>query len=157
MDAVLFDETDTRIIRDIRDQASQVCRHKISDQWIRGSLSDFSFGYAIRTPVATVGKMRITRKTEHRIRGFVLCKVYYPTKNLEIKLVCSRNKGGKMLVELAEEKAREIGMTSVSLLSLPDKNLVGWYKGQGFRIVSEIHDHTTYDLKSYYLSKDVSN
>lgn len=157
MDAVLFDQTDTRIIKYIRDQASQACRHKISDQWIRGSLTDFSFGYAIRTPVATIGKMRITRRTEHHIRGFILCTVYYTTKNLEIKLVCSHNNKGKKLVEMAEEKAREIGMTSVSLLSLPDKNLVGWYKDQGFRIVSEIHDHTTYDLKSYYMSKDVSN
>lgn len=155
MDAVLFDKTDARIVRDIRDQAAQACRHKISARWVRGSLNDFSFGYAIRTPVAAVGKMRTTRRTEHRIRGFVLCRTYYSAKNLEIKLVCSRDAGGRTLMRLAEEKARGLGMTSVSLLSLPDKGLVDWHKDQGFRIVSEVHDHATYDLKSYYMSKDV--
>lgn len=149
-----FDKTDKRLLEQLREQATQICRFQISPKWMEGSLNDFRFGFLHKTPIAQVGKIRRTRHTSYSITSFILCKPY-STNNIEIKLLCSRSKKkqGEQLLKVVETYARNLGMSALSLSSLPEKKLIDWYKSQGFQVDYEIKDLDTYELKGYYMKK----
>lgn len=150
----MFDKTDKRLLEQLKEQATQICRLQISPKWIEGSLNDFHFGFLHKTPIVQVGKTRRTRHSSYYITSFILCK-QYSTNNIEIKLLCSRpkKKEGEKLLKVVETYVRSIGMPTLSLSSLPEKKLIDWYKSQGFQIDYEIKDLDTYDLKGYYMKK----
>lgn len=150
-----FTIDNTELIKELRKQGQDVCRQKISKKWIYASLDDFQFGFVHATRKSQVGRMKRGKSNLH-IASFVLCKKM-TNNNLDLKLVCSRpnNREGVLLIHNVEQYAKEEGFKILSLFSLPDYKLVEWYKKQGFVIKSESRDPKNYELKTYYMEKEI--
>lgn len=152
---IYFTPTNLDIIEELKKQASEVCRQAIPKKWITGCLSDFTFGFIHLTPVAQIGATR-RYPTRKRVYSFVLCK--QTTHNcVDVRLICARarSKEGSLLLDRVEKFAKEEKMEILSLSSLPEYRLVDWYKQKGFHIKTDIHDPKTYELKLYYMEKNL--
>ena len=65
-----------------------------------------------------------------------MCSVleYRPTE-IHISLLCAIKGSslGKKLLEAVDEYGKKNNFTSITLLALPEKSLVEWYKRRGFK------------------------
>jgi ribosomal protein S18 acetylase RimI-like enzyme len=77
--------------------------------------------------------------------------------SLDISLICSREtaKDGKKLVELAYQKAKELNIRYLSLLSINNDKVLKWYKAQGFILTSETRN-VDGTIKAYYMVKPIT-
>jgi hypothetical protein len=139
----------------IKEQGDNVCQQKIGVDYIKNQLTDYSFGFIRYTTKAQVGQRR-TRLTEHHLYSFVLCK-HVPdplVKEYNIILVCSRanSKDGKLLMQLVEQKARELHYQRLSLIAVGDQRLLHWYESLGYISIDHkpIQDSNN---NAYYMRK----
>jgi hypothetical protein len=144
---ILFHPADIDIVADLKKQGPDICRQTISKKWICGSLDNFTFGFVHR-------KKR--GRTAYYVSSFILCKKM-TDDNIDVKLICSRPtcRDGVRLIRHTEAYLRESGFKVMSLFSLPDYNLVKWYKDQGLIVKAESRDPKTYEMKTYYMEKSL--
>ena len=123
----------------IKTQGQDVCRQQISIDYIRDSSHIHDFGIARITPRAVIGQRQTRRHGDrYHLWGFILCKIDFEFEMVTVELVCARpNSGGtgKLLIEMAEEKARQEGLKMMRLLCLPDDKLRSFYRRLGYRQV----------------------
>ena len=151
-----FEKTSTNIEEKlIKEQGHDVCRQIISKHYINLQTKDYDFGFLHTTNVAQIGQTR-SRKTSSttRLTSFILCKMHPEFEEIDISLICSRpnSKDGKKLIELVSQKAKEMKVKYLSLLSIGDAKLVAWYKSQGFEVISE-KTYPNGELKAYSMKK----
>lgn len=136
-------------------QSQEVCRNKISKQWINASSNKFSFCYAFIGLKAQLGR-RSLKKIEDKyiLKAFIICKILKEAKVLKIELICSRMnlKLGKVLLEIVENKANALDLKVIQIDSLPDKPLIKWYEKLGFFqvYIKNFEDGTE---KAYFMQK----
>jgi hypothetical protein len=124
----------------LKTQGQVVCQNKLSVSWINEHISKFSYGYLYWSPTAQIGRRSIKNNIncKYHLHGFILCRINknYPHK-MWIDIICSRenSKTGQVLLELAEEKARELKTVKlIQLYSLPELKLKNWYKKLGYEV-----------------------
>ena len=156
---IFFDQTNNEIKKLIKDQGDVVCQEKIGIDYINDRLKDFDFGFIRKLTQAQIGKIQ-EKKINEIIHSFVICKqlVNPLFKKIDIRLVCSRinSKNGKQLLELVENKAKEMKYQCLSLIAVGDKKLLNWYLSQGFTVETDkpIIDSK---FKAYYMIKFLLN
>ena len=151
----LFRKTDRYLLEQLKEQASVLCRYRITPQRIEQSFANFEFGFVHKTtPVASIGTTPRTHHNSYRITSFVLCKPY-PAGNVDVELLCSGFKKNekKKLLNVVENYSREQGYPDMSISSLPKKKSIDWYKSQGFEIIHRLRDMKTRKLKGYLMMK----
>lgn len=121
----------------IKDQGEITCRNIIDKMTIRTSLEGFVFGFVSYSTRANSGRRSPRNFSEkYTLNGFVICSILeYRPKEIYISLLCSL-KGlslGCSLLEAVNEYAITRGFNTLTLLALPDKKLIEWYKKQGFK------------------------
>ena len=136
-------------------QSHEVCRNKISKQWIDSSSNKFSFCYAFIGLKAQLGGRSLKKiEDQYILKAFVICKADVKAKFVKLKLICSQInlKLGKILLEIVEEKSRTLGLKAIVLDSLPDKPLIKWYEKLGFlqMYMKNFEDGTE---KAYFMQK----
>jgi hypothetical protein len=121
----------------IKVQGEQTCRNIIDKMTIRTSLQGFVFGYVSYSPRASSGRISPRSFSEkYTLNGFIICSVveYRPTE-IHISLICA-SKGtllGSRLLQSVDEYAAQNNYKTITLLALPDKSLIEWYKKHGFK------------------------
>jgi hypothetical protein len=148
-------KTPNTIEKSIKEHGDDVCRQVIGIDYIRDQLKIYDFGFIHRTPKTTYG--RATRKTEYTIYSFVLCKLNMDFSDVDISLVCSRpnSKEGAKMLELVHNHARQLGLSSMSLLAIGNTRLLRWYTSHGFVVQSYKQDRDDPQIKMYYMRKRV--
>ena len=142
----------------IKKQGDDICHNKIGTDYIKDRLKDYTFGFARISNKAKIGQQMRTRQTEQHTFSFVLCRIVNDPyiREISISLVCSRptSKDGIQLMELVENKAREMRFQKLSLVAVGNARLLHWYQAQGFRKTSDepIPDSI---YKMYSMSKDI--
>ena len=98
-----------------KEQGKVVCQNQISQEWIDHTIETKSFGISF-------------------VNGFILCRIPERQQVAWIELVCSRagNKTGKVLMEMAEAKLKELGIRMALLNCINDVKLKKWYEKQGY-------------------------
>jgi histone acetyltransferase (RNA polymerase elongator complex component) len=119
----------------LKTQGYDVSRAQISAEFINKSFDEADFGLVRLTPRAIVGKKH-TRKYGERyhVWGFILCSVKKPIATIQV--VCARpfsTTTGKLLIEMAQETAKNKGATIIRLFSLSEIKLRNYYKNMGFQ------------------------
>jgi len=141
----------------IQQQGPEVCRKIINENYINIQTKEYDFGFIHKTRIAQIGRTRSrTTRTEH-VYSFILCKIQSVLNSLDISLICSREtaKDGKKLVELAYQKAKELNIRYLSLLSINNDKVLKWYKAQGFILTSETRN-VDGTIKAYYMVKPIT-
>jgi len=131
-----IEPSDTQI-KDIRElikkQGDKTCKNEVSLNFSE-KVSNFTFGWIYILPKAQLGRRSIKNVNDKfTLLGFILCN-YSPflPHEMFIEIVCSVNKSGKLLMELAEEKARTMNIKKIELYSLPNTKLKNWYESLGY-------------------------
>jgi len=132
-DSVLY----SKIKELIKVQGENTCRNKIDKMTIRTSLDGFIFGFVSYSARANAGRRSPRSFSEkYTLNGFVICSILeYRPKEIYISLLCAL-KGlyiGSSLLEAVNEYAIKNNFNTLTLLALPDKKLIEWYKKQGFK------------------------
>jgi N-acetylglutamate synthase-like GNAT family acetyltransferase len=139
----------------IRKQGDEICQEKIGTDYIKARLQDYDFGFVRSSVKAQIGRVR-TRQTEHHTYSFILCKLIPAFHVISITLVCSRtnSKDGKQLMELVEQKAKQLNYKQLSLIAIGNSRLLHWYESQGY---VTIDDKPIMDSKSkaYSMMKNI--
>ena len=139
----------------IRKQGDEICQEKIGTDYIKARLQDYDFGFVRSSVKAQIGRVR-TRQTEHHAYSFILCKLIPAFHVISITLVCSRtnSKDGKQLMELVEQKAKQLNYKQLSLIAIGNSRLLHWYESQGY---VTIDDKPILDSKSkaYSMMKNI--
>lgn len=148
-------KTPNTIEKLLKEQGDDVCRNMIGIDYLRDQLKLYDFGFIHRTRKANVG--RATRKTEYTIYSFVLCKLNTGFSDVGILLVCSRpqSKEGAQMLGLVHEKARQIGIASMSLIAVGNTRILNWYKNHGFIMQSYAQEKDEPQVKMYSMRKKV--
>jgi hypothetical protein len=121
----------------IKSQGENTCRNEIDKMTIRTSLDGFVFGFVSYSIRANYGR-RSPRSFSDKyiLNGFVICStVEYRPLEIRISLLCAL-KGlsiGSLLLEAVNEYAIKNNFNTITLLALPDKKLISWYKKNGFK------------------------
>jgi hypothetical protein len=124
----------------IRTQAGDVCRSEIGAAWIRASVDAHHFGFARFVPRAQIGR-RVTQRSggdRFFLWGFVLCTLSPARDIVNVELVCARQGApgtGRMLMEMVEQKSRDIHARLITLKCLPRQRLKSYYESLGFQCV----------------------
>ncbi len=122
----------------IKNQGETTCRNIIDKMTVRTSLEGFIFGFVSYSIRANSGRRSPRNFSDkHALNGFVICSVldYRPTE-IHISLLCalpSVDKLGSTLLDKVYEYAKKNKFNTITLLALPSKKLVEWYKIQGFK------------------------
>lgn len=137
----------------IKKQGVIVCRDQLDVYTIIDSTNHFTFGFL------QIGKRKINSFEERfSLNGFVLC-LYNPilSEELSIELICAtkQSKIGKTMIELVEEKAREMNIKRLSLNCIANEKLKAWYESIGFVFVKTIHLRKDIP-KVYYMIKNLA-
>lgn len=140
----------------IKENGDTVCQDRIGHEYILNSVKKYLFGFSHKTIIARIGQRQKKKNPEH-LYSFIICDYFDLCKSININLICSREnaKDGKMLIQLAETRARELGFTKLTLFSILDDKLLRWYKSQGFKIEKEVYNPGTTELKTYLMSKNI--
>jgi hypothetical protein len=137
-------------------QSQEVCQHKISKKWVKASIDNFTFCYAFISQKAQIGRRSLKKiEDKYTLKAFVVCRVLQEENQiLKIDLICSKSqlKLGKILLELVEEKAKQMNVKVISLSSLPSVSLRKWYKNLGYVTIDFI-DHKDGTLKACSMQK----
>ena len=124
----------------IKKQGETTCKNLISIQTISEKVSGFTFGYTCSLKKAQIGRRSIKNVNDHFIlKSFILCN-HNPNApdQITIELICSINKTGKLLMELVEEKARNMNIKRIYLYSLAILPLKKWYESLGYTCFTTI-------------------
>jgi predicted GNAT family N-acyltransferase len=119
-----------------------VCRDQLDIYTIVDHDDHFTFGF-----------LHVSEKGQ--INGFVLC-LYNPIlpDELSIELICAtkQSKIGKTMMEIVEEKAREMNIRKLTLNCIANEKLRAWYESFGFVFVKTINLRNDIP-KVYYMIK----
>ncbi len=151
-------EPDTNQIKHIREllkkQGKTVCKNQINTNAISESASKFTFGWVQITPKGPSGKSVKSYSDKFLLKSFILCMIDKDAPSvLKIECVCSSTKKGKELMQLAEEKAKELGLKRIILMSLLEDQLKGWYESLGYSYIMTMTFVGTNAPKMYYMEK----
>lgn len=128
----------------IKKQGILVCRDQLDIYTIVETVDHFTFGF-----------LYVSEKGQ--INGFVLC-LYNPIlpDELSIELICAtkQSKIGKTMMEIVEEKAREMNIRKLTLNCIANEKLRAWYESIGFVFVKTINLRNDIP-KVYYMIKMV--
>jgi len=141
----------------IKKQGDDICHNKIGTDYIKDRLKDYDFGFTRTSNKAQIGQRR-TRQTEQHTYSFVLCKIIEDPyiKEIDISLICSRptSKDGKLLMELVENKAKQMKYQRLSLVAVGNTRLLHWYESLGFILISE-KPIINSDYNAYSMRKNI--
>jgi hypothetical protein len=139
----------------IKTQGEITCQNNISIQTIKAEINNFDFGYLSYTIKAKSGS-RSPRNfaDKHILNGFILCS-FLDEEEAMIDLVCSRkdSKIGKKLMEATEDFLREVGISKITLYSLPEEKLKRWYESIGYTHVKDININGEKVVKVHIMRK----
>jgi hypothetical protein len=140
----------------IKKQGILVCRDQLDIYTIVESVDHFTFGFLHISEKAQIGKRKINSFEEKfNLNGFVLC-LYNPIlpDELSIELICAtkQSKIGKTMMEIVEEKAREMNIRKLTLNCIANEKLRAWYESFGFVFVKTINLRNDIP-KVYYMIK----
>jgi len=102
--------------------------------YIDHTIETKSFGISFITRKAQIGRRSLKEDDKYHLNGFILCRIPERQQVAWIELVCSRagNKTGKVLMEMAEAKLKELGIRMALLNCINDVKLKKWYEKQGY-------------------------
>ena len=123
------------------------CRYEISSEKISHDASTFTFGYLVYLERAHICRRSVKslndrfNSSSSILLSFILCNYTNAAPDqVFIELICSNNKTGKFLIELAEEKVRSMGIKRICLFLLDKDRLINWYKSLGYVFVNKNFD-----------------
>jgi hypothetical protein len=142
---LIYIEPSTPEIKQIKDlikkQGDKACQNQLSIESISESVSKFTFGWVSVLQKAQLGRRSIKSLTDrYTLLSFILCH-YTPLipEQITIELVCSTTRSGKLMMELAEERARTLNIKRINLYSLSNDKLKRWYESLGYVYVNTIY------------------
>ena len=121
----------------IKKQGDRACQNQLSIETI--SENAFTFGWIYISPKAQIGRRSI-KSSNDKHTSFLLC-LYTSLKPeyLTINLVCSINHLSKLLMDTAENRAKEMGIKGIELQAIPNDKLIKWYKSLGYVYINTIY------------------
>jgi len=125
----------------IKNQGSRVCRNQISSNFISKNANSFTFGWITASRKAQLGRRSIKNiNDQFNLSSFILCtyNINVPSY-LIIDLICSTVKSGNFLIELVENKARDMNVKIIQIFFLINDKLKIWYESLGFVYISTIN------------------
>ena len=137
----------------IKKQGDRACQNQLSIETISENASTFTFGWIYISPKAQIGRRSI-KSFNDKYTSFLLC-LYTPLKPeyLTISLVCSINHSGKLLMDVAEARAKEMGIKGIELQAIPNDKLIKWYKSLGYVYINTIYLNNSTIPKVYCMIK----
>ena len=123
----------------IKKQGDTTCKRLLNYYTISEAAGSFTFGYISLTKKAQLGRRSIHNFSDKfNLNAFVLCIYNNLIKDeLHIQLICSMNKIGKLLIEVVEQKAKEMNIKKITLDSLAIPRLRSWYESLGFVFIRD--------------------
>ncbi len=123
----------------IKKQGDFTCKNLIDTLSISDAANGFTFGYVSLFMKAQLGRRSINSFSDKFfLKAFVLCNYSQLLPDeLHIQLICSMNKTGKLLMEVVENKAREMNVKRLTLEALAIPKLRSWYESLGFQFVRD--------------------
>ena len=119
----------------VKKEGEEVCRDQLDVYTITNTIENFTFGFLYLSKKAQIGRRRLSLEDDYKIKGFIFCS-YEPfqPEQLTIELVCASPNLvlGKPLMIEAENKAIEMGLTTLVLYCIDDDRLKTWYESLGF-------------------------
>ena len=127
----------------IKKQGVLACQDKLDVSIISTSINNFTFGFISLIQKAQLGRRSINSFIDkYTLKGFILCNYNTDLNDeLTIELVCS-SKGtniGKLLIEVVQEKAKQLNIKKLLLLCLANNKLRKWYEMLGFIYINTIY------------------
>ena len=140
----------------IKYQGYDICKSQIGKEYITEILNNMTFGFIYYNKITEYGRFK-RKKKEYYVYSFILCSYNndFPD-DLEIKLICSRNKDGSELIKIVEEKAKDMNIKRLNLFSLPQEKLKNWYIKQGFNIKNKVFYYNEKGLKGFEMYKKIN-
>jgi N-acetylglutamate synthase-like GNAT family acetyltransferase len=141
----------------IKSQGNDVCQNEIDIYTINETIHSFTFGFIIISTKAQIGRRNLNKNDLFLIDGFIFCSHNNITpKELHIELVCSRKEKhvGKRLMNHVEERAKQYGISQLTLHCLADDKLRKWYESLGFLYVRTINLNINVP-KVFYMCKNI--
>jgi len=125
----------------IKKQGDKVCKESISVESISKNASTFTFGWISVLQKAQLGRRSVKSLNDRfTLLSFVLCHYTPDTPDqVTIEIICSTNKSGKLLMELAEQKSISMGIKRIYLNCLDNNNLKRWYESLGYKHFTTIY------------------
>lgn len=154
----------------IKDQGVDVCRDKINKRWIVKAVTEAEFGFVRFVQKAQIGRRSLKRAADkYLLHGFVLCRAEVMPKEddvpetIVIDLVCARpmSQTGRVLLECAEQTAKERGYKYAKLYCIPVPRLKAYYESIEYVKASDVPDfdpNSTSNeegVKAYVMVKDL--
>ena len=137
---LIYIEPSTPEIKQIKELIKkQNCQNQLSIE--SKFVSKFTFGWISVLQKAQLGRRSIKSLTDrYTLLSFILCH-YTPLipEQITIELVCSTTRSGKLMMELAEERARTLNIKRINLYSLSNDKLKRWYESLGYVYVNTIY------------------
>jgi predicted N-acetyltransferase YhbS len=133
----------------INEQCEEVCQNQTTAHTILSNIEGFTFGFL------HISK-KSTASDRQSLNGFAFCTYTKRDNHIMIDIVCSRahKKLGKKLMDAVEEEAIEMGVSSISLMSLAEAKLKRWYESLGFKVRKAISSpYMPEEVKVYLMVK----
>lgn len=137
----------------IKKQGNQVCQNKIYIETISENVSNFKFGWISVLQKAQLGRRSIKSiNDKFTLLSFILCHyTEHKPEYLKIELDCASNKSGKMLMGIAEDKARQMNIKGIEIYALPHS--IKWYNSLGYIYIETIYLNNNVTPKIYTMFK----
>lgn len=156
--------SDAALVREvIREQGVIVCRNTINKSWINRALSEAEFGFVRYISKAQIGRRSLKRPADRfMLHGFVLCHPQSALpgnpRTIIMDLVCSRPNShtGILLIECAEQEARDRAYQQIKLFCVPAPRLRQYYESLGYAKVADVPDFdpsSSGAVKAYEMTK----
>lgn len=125
-----------KTIKDIiKAQGVNVCRNKFDQDYINYCLKEFDYGFIILGNRSITGSSHSRRGFKYFLKGFVLFRYNRRLSLVNGKILCGHDgyRGiGRILLECVYEFILERKIENWSIYSLPENELIEYYKSAGF-------------------------